>query len=309
MTTGSISRAGIEKGDIMFSFPLGVILDSFRLPIRAALAEAAKLQVQGIQVYATRGELSPENLTAAKRSEFMDMVRSYGLAISALCGDLGQGFGDREKNPSLIEKTKRIMELARRLDTDIVTTHIGVIPEDRNHPRYQIMLEACGELGRFAEDIGVRLAVETGPERAVALKRFLDEISSHGMAVNMDPANFVMVTGDDPVQAVYTLGDYIVHTHAKDGRKLADKDPEVIYRIIEDEIQSGRSFVELPLGEGDVPFPAYLKALQDIGYKGFLTVEREVGENPAEDIAKAVLFLRNLSPGPKGDGYGHSKKP
>jgi len=278
----------------MFSFPIGVILDSFRLPVRDALAEAAKLGVQGIQVYVTKGELSPENMTAEKCSEFLDMVRSYGLAISALCGDLGRGFGDREGNPVLIEKSKRILELARRLDTDIVTTHIGVIPEDKSHPRYQIMLEACGELSLFAEDIGARLAVETGPERAVTLKRFLDDISSNGLAVNMDPANFVMVTGDDPVQAVYTLGDHIVHTHAKDGRKLADKDPEIIYRIIEEEIRSGKSFVELPLGEGDVPFQLYLKALEDIGYKGFLTVEREVGEDPAKDIGKAVLFLKNL---------------
>jgi L-ribulose-5-phosphate 3-epimerase len=278
----------------MFSFPIGVILDSYRLPVRDALGEAAKLGVQGIQVYATRGELSSENMTVAKRSEFLDMVRSHGLTISALCGDLGQGFGDREKNPLLIDKSKRILELARELDTDIVTTHIGVIPEDRNHPRYQVMLEACDKLSRFAENIGAKLAVETGPERAVTLKEFLDDLSSKGIAVNMDPANFVMVTGDDPVQAVYTLSNYIVHTHAKDGRKLADRDPEIIYRIIEDEVQSGRSFVELPLGEGDVSFPRYLKALKDIGYKGFLTVEREVGEYPAEDIEKAVLYLRDL---------------
>lgn len=37
------------------------------------------------------------------------------------------------------------------------------------------------------------------------------------------------MTGDDPVQAVYTLKDYIVHTHAKDGRMLRKTDPRVIY--------------------------------------------------------------------------------
>ena len=34
-----------------------------------------------------------------------------------------------------------------------------------------------------------------------------------------------------------------------------------------------------------------LKALEDIGYKGFLTIEREVGDDPARDIRKAVDFL------------------
>ena len=43
-----------------------------------------------------------------------------------------------------------------------------------------------------------------------------------------------------------------------------------------------------------MPFPAYLKALEEIGYKGFLTIEREVGDNPTADIEKAVRFLRGL---------------
>ena len=36
----------------------------------------------------------------------------------------------------------------------------------------------------------------------------------------------------------------------------------------------------------------YLKALCDIGFNGYLTIEREVGEQPAEDIGMAVRFLK-----------------
>ena len=39
-------------------------------------------------------------------------------------------------------------------------------------------------------------------------------------------------------------------------------------------------------------FPAYLAALEEIGFDGFLTIEREVGADPAADIAMAVEFLR-----------------
>ena len=119
----------------------------------------------------------------------------------------------------------------------------------------------------------------------------MDSLGSTGVAVNLDPANLVMVTGDDPVQAVYNLKDYIVHTHAKDGRKLLDKDPEIIYGVVESEMLTDPAFIELPLGTGDVDFPAYLKALEDIGYKGFLTIEREVGEQPVKDIQTAIDFL------------------
>ncbi len=146
----------------------------------------------------------------------------------------------------------------------------------------------------YANSLNAHFAVETGPETAEVLKGFLDSLGSRGVAVNLDPANLVMVTGDDPVKAVYTLKDYIVHTHAKDGIKLLDKSPEIIYGIIEDEIQSGEAFREVPLGEGGVDFKSYLAALDDIGYKGFLTIEREVGPDPAGDIAMAVNFLKSI---------------
>lgn len=91
---------------------------------------------------------------------------------------------------------------------------------------------ACFELASFADSLNSHFAIETGPETAKTLKMFLDGLGSKGVAVNLDPANLVMVTGDDPVQAVYTLKDYIVHTHAKDGIKLKESNPEFIYRVV-----------------------------------------------------------------------------
>lgn len=278
----------------MYRFSVGVLLDSFRTDAQSAMKTASSMGVTGIQVYATHGAMAPENLTGEKRREFLDMVRSYGLRISALCGDLGQGFGNKDKNPELIERSRRILDLAKDLDTDVVTTHIGVVPSDRSHPRYGVMQEACGLLARYADSMGAHFAIETGPETSATLRGFLDGLHSTGVAVNLDPANLVMVTGDDPAGAVHTLKDYIVHTHAKDGIKLLDRDPEIIYgvRPIEEVIEEGEAFREVPLGEGSVNWPAYLKALDEIGYHGFLTIEREVGDDPAADIREAVGFLR-----------------
>lgn len=277
----------------MYQFPIGVMLDSFRLPVNEALDCAQKVGAQGIQVYATRGEMAPENMTAQNRREFLKKVKDHGLVISALCGDLGHGFGNAELNPELIEKSKRILDLAKDLETDVVTTHIGVVPADPAHPRYAIMQDACGQLAAYADSLKAHFAIETGPETSAVLKGFLDGLHSTGVAVNLDPANLVMVTGDDPVGAVHNLKDYIVHTHAKDGVKLLDKDPEIIYRIVPDDgIVTDRAFEEVPLGQGSVPFAGYLAALEEVGYKGFLTIEREVGGNPYGDIELAVAFLK-----------------
>jgi len=276
----------------MYQFPIGVMLESFRTDTQTAVKSAAQIGAKGLQLYASKGEFTPENMSEQKCRELLDLVKSHGMCFSAVCGDFGHGFGDPSKNPELIERSKRVMDLACKLETNIVTTHIGVVPADSSHPRYAIMQDACGVLAEYADSLGAHFAIETGPETSAVLKGFLDGLHSRGVAVNMDPANLVMVTGDDPVEAVKTLGDYIVHTHAKDGRKLMDKDPEIIYGLIEEEIQNAEAFIELPLGQGDVPFDRYLAALESIGYRGFLTIEREVGKDPAKDILTAADFLR-----------------
>lgn len=276
----------------MPKFNIGVIIDSFRVAIPEAVKKASQVGAQGIQVYATRGEMAPENMNPAKISEFKKLVADNGLVISALCGDLGGGFTRPDENPERIEKSKRIIYLAKELGTDIVTTHIGVVPEDENHDRFKIMQEACFELARYADSIQAHFAIETGPETSAVLKKFLDTLGSKGVGVNLDPANLVMVTGDSPVTAVHNLKDYIVHTHAKDGKQLFYKDPEIIYGVKKDPIVTGPSFEELPLGEGSVPWDEYLGALSEIGFNGFLTIEREVGDNPEKDIRTAVEFLK-----------------
>ena len=74
----------------MYQFSIGVILDSFRCDRETALEKAEKLGADGIQAYATYGELSPYQLNAQQRKEVLKQVKAHGLRFSALCGDLGE---------------------------------------------------------------------------------------------------------------------------------------------------------------------------------------------------------------------------
>ena len=94
----------------MQKFPIGIIIDSFRTDIPTAVKKAAECGAQGIQVYSTRGEMAPENLTSEKRKEFLKLVKDNGLTVSALCGDLGGGgFIHKDLNKERVEKSNKIV--------------------------------------------------------------------------------------------------------------------------------------------------------------------------------------------------------
>ena len=104
----------------MYNFPIGVILESFRTDRSTAIKKAAAMGAKGIQMYATTGENAPENLNAQARRALLDEVKGEGMVFSALCGDLGMGFGHAEKNPALIEQAaKRYGDQCVVLSADI----------------------------------------------------------------------------------------------------------------------------------------------------------------------------------------------
>lgn len=279
---------------------IGVITDCMKMQdLDSALKESKRLGVSGVQIYATTGEFSPTSLTVEKKERYKKLLSELNLEVSALCADMGGfGFEKAEDNPLRIKKTKEIIDLAIEFGTRVVTTHIGVIPADKTNPRYKIMLDALTECGLYAKEKGVTLAIETGPEKAVVLNSFIEDTKG-GVGVNLDPANFTMVTGQDAVEAVRILAGKIVHTHLKDGRRLDEnQDPTDVYHAFAvggvDALNACKGFIELPIGDGDVDWTNYLKALKDIGYDGYLTIEREAGDKPFDDIKSAVDFINKL---------------
>ena len=277
---------------------LGVLADCFKLPIEESIKTAASLGLDGVQIYATTGEFSPEVLTSERKAEIKALLKENNLVISALCGDMGgHGFQIEKDNAERVEKTKRIIDLADEFGTKVITTHIGVIPSDKAELRYKVMLDALTECGLYAKEKGITLAIETGPEDADTLLMFIEDTKG-GVGVNLDPANFVMVTDQDPVDAVKKLGKYIVHTHAKDGKMLIKTDPKIIYDCFAgggiEALNVADYFIETPLGTGDVDFPAYIAELKAAGFDGFLTIERECGDDPKADIILARDTLKEI---------------
>jgi sugar phosphate isomerase/epimerase len=249
---------------------IGVFVDNLGRPIAEGLKLAAQWRVACFQVYLTAGEMLAENMPPQARADFAKRYRDLGLQLSATCGDFGLNFGDAELMEAKEPLLRAAIEQTVDLGAAIMTTHIGSVGEDPD--RLRTMAETLKRIGDYAASRGVTLATETGLESGPRLRAILTQADTSGIAVNFDPANLVM-KGFDHLDAARELRPFIVHTHAKDGK---------------------RGNGEAPLGEGDVDFPAYVHLMTELGYDGAYVIEREVGDDPVGDVQKAIDYLRGL---------------
>jgi len=161
-----------------------------------------------------------------------------------------------------------------------ITTHVGFIPEDPNHPDFAGTVEALKQVVGTCAEVGVEFWFETGQETPVTLLRTIEALGAGNVGINLDTANLILYGKANPVDALDVFGQYVRGVHAKDG----------LYPTGGTEL--GR---EVPLGQGKVDFPRLIERLKELGYQGALTIEREItGPQQIRDIKAAIEYLRPL---------------
>jgi L-ribulose-5-phosphate 3-epimerase len=255
---------------------IGIRLESFGLPLRRALAEAGRLGISGVQVDAV-GDLAPGALSDTGRRQFRHLLRTHNLELTALGCPLRRGLDATENQQPRIEHVRNVLALSYDLGPRKVIVQAGAVPEDPQSPRRQTLMESLRALAQFGDRAGTVLALETGLEKGAVLAAFLDGFDTGSLGVNLDPAN-LLLHGFDPYESVQALGRRIVHAHAKDARQVS----------------ASRAAQEVPLGQGDIDWLKFLGVLEEVEYRGWLTIERETGDNRRADVAAGVAFLRRL---------------
>jgi sugar phosphate isomerase/epimerase len=262
----------------MNRFQLGIVLETTGRPVRAALAAAAKLGVAGVQVDAV-GDLAPDRLSDTGRREFRNLLRSSNLELAALHCPLRHGLDVAENLQPRIEHVRKVMQLALDLVSRIAIVPLFAIPTDAADPRAATAREALTALGAFGDRVGSRLALEAGLDPGDAVRDYLAAFDTGGLAINFDPANFLL-NGHDPLASLAALAGRVVHTHARDARTAT--------------VSGGAR--EVPVGAGDIDWMIYVATLESIDYRGYLTVDRETGSDRFADVAAGVSFLRRFVP-------------
>jgi sugar phosphate isomerase/epimerase len=260
----------------MNTLKIGIRLESLGLPLRRALQEAQRLGVGGVQVDAV-GDLAPNRLSQTGRREFLHLLRAHNLALTAVGCPLRHGLDTAEQQEQRIDHVKKVLTLSFDLGPRVAVVEAGRVPEKDDDPRAGLLSEALLALGRHGDRMGATLALETGLEAGEVLRRFLDRFDTGSLGVNFDAANLVL-NGLNVYDSARALQGRIVHAHARDARRAG----------------ASRAAQEVPLGHGDIDWMLLLSVLEEIEYRGWLTLERESGDNRVADVAAGVQFLRRL---------------
>lgn len=254
---------------------IGVQLRSLHLPFKKALLTAAQMGAEGVEIDA-RNDLPTGELTDSAVRQIRKMLDDLDLRVTALAFPTRRGYNVREQLDERVEATKKAMELAYQLGTNIVINSVGHIPPDAKGDDWDLLLQVLDDLGKVGLRVGAMLTADTGAEDSPLLKTLVEALPAGTLNVNLNPGQ-ILINGFSALEGAQVLGPYVTHLHATDGVR---------------DLARGRG-LETPLGAGSSDFPAIVATLEQFGFSGFCTVAPR-GATNLEIIGNGVEFLKNL---------------
>jgi L-ribulose-5-phosphate 3-epimerase len=272
-------------------WPIGVFA-SIDAGLGVNLGVARELGVSTVHLHSPRAA----SRTPQRAEEFSRRLADLGIQVTCVFGGFeGESYADIptvKQTVGLVPSATRadrltefmeIADFARLLEVQAVGLHLGFIPHRPDDPAFQDMVVVTRRVCDHCAKNDQALHLETGQEPADVLLRFLADVERDNLFINFDPANMILYGVGQPLPALEKLGRYVRSVHCKDATWSSE--PGVTW---------GR---EMPLGEGDVDFAAFLQTLDGISYRGPLTIEREIPQEPERqkaEIGRAIELLERL---------------
>lgn len=228
------------------------------------LQKTKELGFDTVDIFADPLDLSvQERLLIRRECERLD------LPIVSLCC-VATGLIDL--NPSVqrfhLERVTRYLELACEFSAKNVLLVLGeyiwnreVIPPAQ---QWNWAVQHCQRLGRYAEELGLQIALELEPfplsllNNIEQMVRMIDEVDCPAVRANIDVSHLCLA--HVPPEEVRRLKGKAIHVH------ISDCD--------------GKVHGDLPPGRGVVPFEPYLKEIADLGLNGAISIELEYAPQP-----------------------------
>jgi sugar phosphate isomerase/epimerase len=260
-----------------------------------AVRRLAGIGYAGVEVMADVPHAWPACLLEEQKETIRRSLADHRLAISNVNAFMMNAISDprqRYWHPSWIESdrhyrqiridhTRRSLTLARELGAPCITTEPGgpVEPGASWSAALELFVEGLKPVAEHAEREGVLLLIEPEPglliETADQFLELMQHLDSPAVGLNFDIGHFYCV-GDEPAPTVHRLAPYIRHFHLED-------------------IAATRVHHHLIPGEGAIDFAATFRAVQAIGYDGWITIELyPYVDDPDAAARKALARVRDI---------------
>ena len=242
-------------------------------PEKSEYQAAAELGLDGVElVFRPPPE---DNLiwTAEGAAETRAQAQAAGVEVPSLCaGYYNQcplAGDDAEVRESGVQVLLNLIDRAAEVGARNILIAFfgpGEIKEPSHEDHVVAAMERCAPK---AEERGVTLALETTLP-AARFRALLERIDHPAARIYYDLANPVM-WGAAPEDELRVLGELVAQIHIKD--RAADH-------------------ANVPLGEGELDYPAVVRAIRGIGYDGYLVLETPGGEDSLAATRANLTFIR-----------------
>lgn len=264
-----------------WSFPGGL---EGTAPIETVFRDAKKLGYEAVELAVAEAGSLHVGTCECECKEILGLAKTHGVRLESLATGLYWSYSLTSSKADVRKKaedyTCRMLALAKALKVDGLLVVPGavdvffnpsaeVVPYDEVHKR---ALEAIKKLSKTAEKLKVAICVENVWNKfmysPLEFRDFVDTVDSKYVRAYFDVGN--VVNFGYPEQWIKILGKRIKKVHLKDFKAVmlaAELKPFQIDTLC----GFGTGFVDL--GDGNVNWPAVMKALKAIKYSGPLTAE------------------------------------
>lgn len=274
----------------MKQYPIGVMINCNRnSDLEEKISQAKAMELDSCQLCIWDTSLFRDDAYAAS---VRDVLARHDFRVTALwAGWSGPCEWNFTAGPATIGlvppayRFQRLQELqdasdfAEKIGINRIITHVGFLPENPHDSDFNGTVAALRHLCKYMKAKNQYFLFETGQETPVTMLRTIQAIGTDNLGINFDTANLLLYGKFNSLDALDIFGQYIMETHIKDGFYPTDG------------MHLGH---QAPVGEGKANIRAVLHRLDEIGYDGTLTIEREItGEQQKKDIMLARDFLRS----------------
>lgn len=259
--------------------------------------------------YAGVSHIDTENLTKEQAEKYQAYAAEKKVALSALAYYPNPLDEDLEKRQLVIDHIYSVIDAAKLMEINLVTTFIGRMPSKTISENLKEVEKVWKPILAYAEKQKVKIAIENCPMLFTEdewpggqnlmttpnlFRKIFDLLNSEYLGLNFDPSHFVWQQMDY-LAPIYEFKDKLFHVHYKDIKVYWNKLQEVGVMATPLEYMSPK----LP-GLGDVDWGKYVSALTDVGYSGYTCIEVEdrAYESDYEDVKRSIKqsahYLRNF---------------